>query len=287
MGKDLMAGETKELTVVHLVRACNGIEPLQRFLDSYRNHPAGIEHNLVFVLKGFDRGQPDKGIKDLLSEYCHQKLEVGDEGFDIGAYFQAAQAIKTPYCCFLNSFSGIRGDNWLRHLFMHVTAQGVGMAGASGSYESHYSDFRALLSLRAVISRRIVKVLREFWNYKTWFSPFPNPHLRTNGFVISRDIFLKTECRIISKMDAHRYESGKYGLSSQIRAQGLKLVLVGLDGRSFTEDKWPLSDTFRLGNQDNLLISDNQTNQFQNASDDERQVLSRYSWGNLVAQGRN
>jgi hypothetical protein len=34
-----------EVCVVHLVRACNGIEPLKRFLTSYTQHPAGMKHD--------------------------------------------------------------------------------------------------------------------------------------------------------------------------------------------------------------------------------------------------
>src|SRR5665213_1673531 len=39
--------------VVHLVRAANGIEPFRAFLESYVRHPAGLQHELVLLFKGF------------------------------------------------------------------------------------------------------------------------------------------------------------------------------------------------------------------------------------------
>ena len=42
-----------DTAVVHLVRAGNQPELLERFLASYRRHPAGHPHRLVIVCKGF------------------------------------------------------------------------------------------------------------------------------------------------------------------------------------------------------------------------------------------
>ena len=50
----------KELCLVHLARACNGIEPFRRFLDSYRDNPGGIDHDLLVVFKGFERQEEIK-----------------------------------------------------------------------------------------------------------------------------------------------------------------------------------------------------------------------------------
>jgi len=39
-----------ELCVVHLARHTNGWEPFDRFMRSYEEHPAGIDHDLVVAV---------------------------------------------------------------------------------------------------------------------------------------------------------------------------------------------------------------------------------------------
>ena len=41
--------DSNEICVIHLVRASNGIEPLKRFLTSYRSHTTGLEHDLFYT----------------------------------------------------------------------------------------------------------------------------------------------------------------------------------------------------------------------------------------------
>ena len=71
--------------VVHLVRQCNEISAFREFIDSYRSHPAGIEHDLILVFKGFDNETIPDEYRENLSSIRHQALFVGDEGFDLGA----------------------------------------------------------------------------------------------------------------------------------------------------------------------------------------------------------
>jgi hypothetical protein len=242
--------------------------------------PAGIEHKLLFVLKGFQKRYIPKNVDRLLGDFDHQILVIDDCGYDIGAYFAAAQSFDAKYFCFLNSFSEILGENWLLKLYRHLTLEGVGMAAASGSWESIYSNFLiACQDGTKLPHKQLMRMWRRL-SLKVQFVPFPNPHLRTNGFIISRDLVLRVKKSTIrSKKDAHLFESGKNGLSSQIRAMGFKLILVGLDGQGFNEKDWYLSNTFRFGNQKNLLIADNQTYDFQNKDLDGRKLLSKLAWG--------
>lgn len=272
-----------EICVVHLVRKCNGVGPLQRFLESYRLHPAGIEHDLLFILKGFD----DKTIPDdyrlLLNEYPHHVIWLEDRGFDIVPYTFAAQILEQRYLCFFNSFSIILGDDWLVKLYRQVTVAGVGIAGASGSWESIYTNCRTEQLERVVPLGKRVARFYDLWVRKRLFHPFPNPHLRTNGFIISRELLNRIgRKRIKTKMDAHRFESGRDGLSGSIRSMGLSLIVVGRDGRGFSVEEWPRSGTFRLGGQDNLLVADNQTRGYEDARAEQRNLLTSQAWGNLV-----
>ena len=116
---------------------------------------------------------------------------------------------------------------------------------------------------------------------KRHFLPFPNPHLRTNGFCISKKLFLDVTCgyTIKDKNDTFLFESGKDGISRRIALRRLHLIVVGRDGRGFFPNEWSISGTYRQGEQGNLLIADNQTRMFTDADNSKRIILSQNAWG--------
>lgn len=290
--------------VVHLVRAANGIEPLVRFLASYRENPGGIAHEFIILLKGFTgrREQPRQGVlreyDQVLAPLPHRRLFVADVGFDIGAYFQAAAALDCEHLCFLNSYSVIRDAQWLGKMHRYCGQGGVGIIGATGSYQSIYSDSlsppdaeaEALgLPLQGRTAnwppwlRRIARglkhrVLRVY--FRRIFPPFPNYHVRTNGFLVSRRLLLAIEAPTIRwKMDGYRFESGTRSLTRQILALGLRPVVVGRDGRAYEKEDWPASNTFWQEDQANLLLADNQTEAYAKGDPATRWRYARYAWG--------
>jgi len=78
-----------DICVVHLVRAKNGLEPFRRFLESYSQKHAGIDHDLLIIYKGFSSTQGTEEYEKLSSAYPHQKLFLRDFGFDIRPYLTA------------------------------------------------------------------------------------------------------------------------------------------------------------------------------------------------------
>jgi hypothetical protein len=60
---------------------------------------------------------------------------------------------------------------------------------------------------------------------------------------------------------------------------GLNVLVVGRDGRAYSPEEWPQSNTFWQSNQENLLVADNQTRSYSNGSDYTRLVLAHYAWG--------
>lgn len=111
--------------------------------------------------------------------------------------------------------------------------------------------------------------------------PFPNPHIRSNGFLISRKLLvdLYGDFKITVKNDAYRFESGYSSLTRKILKMNLRPVIVGRNGVSYDMLDWPTSNTFGLGAQSNLLISDNQTSCFEKISDKEKVLYSWMKWG--------
>jgi len=268
--------------VIHLVRQCNGPEPLRAFLQSYAAHPAGVAHDLLIVYKGFRPGE--RGVcEELLAGFPHQVLEVPDAGFDLGAYFRAVHAFRHDCLMFLNSFSRILCDRWLALLYEHVQRPGVGAVGAAGSWESMYTTW-----LQDNRRAGFWKTLRPKFRARTRlmrerFEPLPNYHLRTNAFMASRELLASLRLpELPTKEDTHRFESGVSGLSHQIRARGLELLVVGRDGRAYEAPQWPSSCTFRVGDQRNLLIADNQTEAYRTADEAGRRRLATLAWGTYM-----
>lgn len=101
----------KELCVVHLVRAYHSIEPFRCFLESYRQNPGVIEHDLLIVFKGFGQPQDIAEYHELLAPFRYTTIDVSDEGFDITAYFAAVNRYSEHYryFCFLNSYYEMMG----------------------------------------------------------------------------------------------------------------------------------------------------------------------------------
>src|SRR6185312_166977 len=89
------------------------------------------------------------------------------------------------------------------------------------------------------------------------YGRFPNPHIRTNAFMIERKQFLSLKFpAFVSKQDVYRFESGRRSLTRQILARGQKPVVVGRNGMMYEISEWRSSSTFWTGEQDNLIIAD-------------------------------
>jgi hypothetical protein len=265
-----------EIAVVHLVRAANGIAPFAAFLRSYIEYPGKLEHDLLIVMKGFESVDMSP-YKQLLGGIRHKMLEVPDVGFDITPYYSVAQDQPYDYFLFLNSFSVIEHPDWLAHLHSQVITENTGAVGATGSWESQYSARYGRGGRSAF--KHLLRVVRHFF-LSRYIPEFPNPHIRTNAFMVARETILRTtRPRIVSKRDAYSFESGIGSFTRQLARMGKTVAVVGRDGKAYAPSQWPASRTFRIGEEDNLLISDNQTRQYLSASPILRRRMSEAAWG--------
>ena len=71
-------------------------------------------------------------------------------------------------------------------------------------------------------------------------------------------------------------------MTAALRRQGLAAIVVGRDGRGYDVPDWPSSRTFRLGEQENLLLSDNQSRNFAALPAGARATYRRMSWGDYL-----
>jgi hypothetical protein len=112
------------------------------------------------------------------------------------------------------------------------------------------------------------------------FEGFPSPHLRTNAFIGARDTLRNLHWGTIErKLDAYLLENGRNRFTRQLRRLGLRTLVVARDGSFYDQDAWPLSHTLWQGDQEGLLIADNQTRLYAVGGMDRRRLLSAYAWG--------
>lgn len=297
--------------VVHLVRRANGPDPVDAFLSSYERHDAGCEHDLILLCKGF----PDRDALAALRRRARglrvHELAVADDGLDLTSYLVAAHALPHRRLCFVNSYTTILAPRWLALLSGALDAPGAGVAGATGSWGSHRSFALSLLRLpngyrgtlgdrRAMApafhsvgkepqlgpARRLAKAALDLPREIAGYPGFPAPHVRTNAFVIERDLLLSLRSgRLGTKSAAYRFEGGIRGLTGQLRAHDLAALVVGRDGVASTHETWPDAELFWQGTQRELLVADNQTRAYDQGGATVRQALARYAWGPRARPG--
>jgi hypothetical protein len=195
---------------------------VERFLSSYRRHPAGRGHKLLIALKG--TGTPPSVEAETLT--------VPNDCLDLGSYLWVARNVRAPRYLFLNTSSVILADRWLEQLDRHLGGE-VGIVGATGSHGGSVDGTRS----------------------------YPNPHMRTTAFMIERKLMLELDWHepVLTKEDAYAAENGPRSITTQILERGLGAVVVGRDGCGYPVERWYESNTFWSGDQGNLLIADKAT----------------------------
>lgn len=110
---------------------------------------------------------------------------------------------------------------------------------------------------------------------------FPNPHIRSNAFMIRREHLLPFCHRrsLMTKIESYLFESGWHGLTRTLLSQGLNALVVNADGDTFELQNWPKSRTFRMGGQQKLMVHDNQTRKFDSCGNLQRMIMAHMTWG--------
>lgn len=251
-------GGDPPLCVAYLAWTPYGIECAERFLASYRAHPAGTPHRLLLLLAGPEEDRSH--WHRLFAAVPHEALEVG-LGMDLGHYRAAVDQVVAERYCFLNTVTEPLVEGWLARMEEALLQPEVGMVGATGSYESP----------NAVRPGPLLRL-------RPGFEPFPNPHLRTNGFAMERELILQLDWGYdLTREQTVTLEGGSRSLTRQVRERGLEALVVGRDG-TYPPDRWRASATFRSGEQANLLLADNRTRHYQEGGALTRRGLAWLAW---------
>jgi hypothetical protein len=308
------------IAVVHLVWGPLGPQTVHRFLGSYDNRSAGVDHELVVALNGMNlagaEGVQDEIESGLLSMRA-RTVSLRRPLLDLAAYLEVAAQLDHDRVCFLNSHSELLGEQWLAKLDEALDERGAGIVGASGSWFSPCSwaahslglpsAYRGIAPPRAVAREQFAQIdsergardegveapgrVRGFLQNApvlpmqlAAFPPFPCEHLRTNAIMVRRELIPRLHTgRLASKMDTYRLESGRSSLTRQVRAMGMRALVVDRRGRAWEPRDWYKSCTLWQGDQEGLLVADNQTRLYSRGGVDRRRLLSTLAWGELAS----
>ncbi len=282
------------LTLVYLSYIPFGTDYLKRFLKSYYKYPAGIEHKLVILFNGHKSINQIDSFLTLLNDFdVKYEYLISPEQYDIASYFFAARNINTNYIAFINTYSEILHENWLNHLYQNLVKDGVGCVSATASWSdfTHNDEYKNIINNHPNTFFKLNNLKKVIF-FRFNFYPCVRPHLRTNSFMINRILFLSLKFNLVkplffnfffnysgSKLKSLCFEHGNDGMTNQIIKLGLRPLVVNKFGIGFEIDQWKDSKTFWYENQQNLLVSDNQTRKYDNASLAEKKRFSYSAWG--------
>lgn len=333
-----------DIAVFYLARWAEGLAHFDAFARSLREHPAGMDYDLILICKGFTRPTQLAAVSAMFKGIPHQVTMVEDSiGQDIHSYKAVAPRFPHTHVCFMNTFTRINADNWLKKLFDAMSLPDVGMVGATASLESLNNSWELLNRVEwlvthparydAELSQSFEWIIKHFhpvtgaalrsrkkrlrrwlgdrrsarpridaimdghekawdtvtsegapFNFAAKYPHFPNPHIRSNVFMLLREDMIRMPLKDgHSKLAGCDFESGPDGLSARMLKRGKRLLLVGANGKAYDIENWAMSGTFRSKNQENLLATDNQTRSFDVQSPAERKTHSIMAWSSYLA----
>jgi hypothetical protein len=277
------------ISVVYLSWIPYGIEEMNAFVKSYKEHSAGVPHQLTIIFNGVHTDEDYQPFLKIAEDELENRFTyfILEKGQDIDAYLFVTRKLKSDYLFFLNTYSRILAENWLRKFVKAFEDPQIGLVSATASAMSYYS---AVFQKNSWKWYRKQSLFDEFRKYKLmikallyWrflFKPFPNYHIRTNAFMIKRETMLRIQCPLLdSKFKAYLFESGHMSLTNQVLKMNLSVRMMDRNGQLYEMKDWAHVPVFWNDKQQLLLIKDNQTNKYASALPEEQQFMSYLAWG--------
>lgn len=278
----------KKVAVAYLVWVPFGIELYKQFLHSYLTKKAGADHTLLLLFNGVkNNNEVDEFIALTKNNNLEFDYLIRESGQDMEVYYWACGKVEYDIILFLNSYSTFNADNWLK-IYLDNFTDDVGMIGASASKQSIYSSVfhqnKLSWNFDKTFKQNFDKyklLIKTFLVWRWWFKAFPCAHLRATAYMLRRKDYLeiKSKFPLRKKLDAYKIECGFDSMTNQILRKGLKVGVVNTDGNYFDLNDAYQSNTFRVNNQEKLLINDKQTDWYKSASEAEKKEFTFLAWG--------
>ena len=219
---------TSPIGVVYTARGSNtGSGPpdwkarFPRFVKSYLQHPAGIDHHLYIFHKDYATKEDLMwGIEQFMPLEQTNLVNHSDSKSTAGCP-DLRDEIVEPIICPLNSSSEIMHDDWLKKLYGVFSKPQVGLVGCTGSRNAnlHVRDTAFLSSTVTYFT-----IAKQFdWEHPSRSGPL-------------------------------EFEHGPNNFTQQILRMGMKVFVVEKD-RVIAPEEWPSPTTYH-GNEVNVLVLD-------------------------------
>lgn len=226
--------------IIYLERAVNHHHWSQQFFESLLGNDCGVPIDDVELI--FIRKGEKWPPTYFKSPFPFKTFDIPDEKYTLGSIRPVIEQLPHDKFLFFHSFSKILAPNWLVH-YINAFKSNVGIVGATGSFEN-------------------------------------NQHIRTNAFMMNRKLFLEVTdgVKMDNRDDEAVFESGPDNLTMKVMARGLRYAVVDRHGNEHL-DLGASANIFRRGFQENLLVADNRTYDYDVSAQDRRQWLSSLAWG--------
>lgn len=266
----------KNLLVVYLISIYDKREYLKNFLEHYKNFKSGEEHKLLICFKNFENNDTIFECKKLQSVNYIKYLDNNDfNDFDWGSYRRISKIYKDEVIFFMNCHSYPLKNNWLSCFVKNYEDNSI--LGPAGSLESMVNS-----ALKGIHVKNKFKSYFYALSNFIHFPLFPNPHIRSNCFMISSKNFLSLKLNTkykYKKIGTWINESGRKGMTNYFKKKKFKIYVINSDGKKFEKNNWILSQTYACGNQSKLIISDKFSRLYDKAEYKEKEKIKKYVWG--------
>lgn len=263
----------KKIIIAYLSSGFVSTKSLKTFLVNYKKNKPGYPHELVICFKlldEFERKKREKLIKN--NKIFYDKVNTNDHEW--GTLKRLCELNKNKIIFWMNDHSYPVERNWLKKIMKHYKKNAL--FGTSGSYSSHFSNsfYRNKNDNYLVALMKIVFFLFSV-------PKFPNPHIRTTGFLINSNEFIEFMkfkwIRI--KLQSFLIESGYNSLTNFFRKKNYSVFIINKNGQKYDLENMRESCTFAYKNQNKFLISDNQIRSYLKLSNKQKIKRSKHVWG--------
>ena len=267
-----------------------GIGHFKTFADSYYRFAAGCKHQLLIAFNGVGLKHPNppeeyfaylKGIGGRADKCFYYQ-----QGQDLEVYQQVASEVQTGYILFLNSYSMLQAANWLKHYvdnFDNRWGLLVPVPPARATIPQYFKNMPARWEAEKGFFynfRKYKLFVKAFFYWRFLFRPFPNPHIRTNAFMVRRELFLTMQPGPVdTKFRAYQFENGRKSLTAFYKAKGLKTLVVDSNGKTYAPADWKNSRTFWMAGRKTCWCLITRPGCIPDASTEEKKTMTWLAWG--------
>lgn len=229
------------IVYVHpLVSGYDSMPQAARFVATYHLFAPGHAHETVIVCNG---GKPTGATRVLFGSLPSVSFfEHDNSGWDVGAFQAVAAGSAADLLLCFGASAHFHRSGWLLRMAQAAGRHGPGLYGSMATNQVR-------------------------------------PHIRTNGFACPPGLIRRYPVRCLTKDDRYSFEHGDRSLTEVARRSGLHPLLISWDGE-FPVGLWRRVDNgYHAGNQTNVLVWDNHTEGYFNASELEQRRMTMLASG--------